>query len=49
MFDFMDNMEIERLEVPPERNFFARTPIIAAGDRMLVWENTGLGEHRRVG
>ena len=30
MFDYMDGDDIEGLEVPPERNFFAGTPIIAA-------------------
>ena len=39
MFDFVDDVDIEALEVPPERNFFAGTPIIAADDRMPVWEN----------
>ena len=39
MLDYMGDVDIEGLEVPPERNFFAGPQIIAADDRMPLWEN----------
>ena len=39
MFNYMDDDDIEGLEMPPERNFFAVTLIIAADDQMSLREN----------